>query len=299
VIASASDGEDAVRIWDAKSGQVRYRVPLTDVRKLALADFVELAAIGRNTAGKESGVWICTRESRKAPILLPDTQDARCLKFEGRWLWIGQRDKITLWDCWDAKSNEMNETMSYKFERPTSVNALAVVDHSPYLVAAATSNGVLLIDAGKMLDSASTTSRLPATCVAFSRDGKSVAVGGEGGCVCAWSIIDRKLVKRFEVRLHRNPVTSIAYSDNGKALISVCHNGEISRCDAETGDFLSRTRASGAPPVGAKADTTPALVLFADGKRLVGRFGLKSEENHPQLHLWNTRSHRVIRSLQR
>ncbi len=113
-------------------------------------------------------------------------------------------------------------------------------------------------------------------------------MGTHDGSVCAWSLKDGRLEKRFESRPHRIGVTSIAYSPDGKEVISVCHGGEIVRSDSVTGDRISKVVARGAPPVAAAAITTPALVLSGDGQRLAGRFGLTSEDTNPYLHVWDT-----------
>jgi WD40 repeat protein len=105
--------------------------------------------------------------------------------------------------------------------------------------------------------------------------------------VCAWSI-KGKVLKRFETRPHRIGVTSVAYSSDGKQVISVCHGGEIVHSDAETGVRILIVIAKGAAPVTADTITTPALVLSDDGQRLAGRLGLKTKEINPNLHVWDT-----------
>ncbi len=293
-IASASFGEDSVRIWDANSGEVLHRVPLTDVRELALSDDGKmLAAIGRDKFGEGPGVWIWKEKTEKPLELVVKTDEARCLLFQGKMLWVGHADRITAWNLDPLKQRE-----GHKFEKPTRVNALAISrDLSPHL-AAATSNGVLLINmSGNQVDSVPTPSNESATSVAFSLGGRMVAVGTEDGGVCAWSILNGKLKKRFSSRPHQIGVTSIAYSGNKNELISVCHGGEIVRCDATSGDKISRILAAGAPPVAAEAITTPALVLSDDGQRLAGRFGLKSKEINPYLHVWDTTNGQELSTL--
>jgi WD40 repeat protein len=60
--------------------------------------------------------------------------------------------------------------------------------------------------------------RLPATAVAFSPDGKSVATGGADRVVRLWDAETGSLRKEFKG--HRNAVTSVAFSPDGSRLIS-------------------------------------------------------------------------------
>ncbi len=121
-IASASFGEPSVKIWDARNGEVRSRVPVTDVRELALSDDGYLAAIGRNQAVEGPGVWFWWETNKKLPpVLLDKTEDARCLVFQGMTLWVGKRDGISAF-----KLDVLRETTTHKFEQPTRVMALAV-----------------------------------------------------------------------------------------------------------------------------------------------------------------------------
>ncbi len=292
-LASASFGEDSIRIWEVKSGQLLHRVPLPDVRGLALSDDGKmLAAIGRDKSGKKPGVWLWKEVSGKPPVLVAKTEKARCLIFQGNVLWVGEQESISAWEL-DGKL-----LLTYKFEKPPRVNALASSRGSQPLLAAATSNGLLVMDSrGKIVDSASTASKESATSVAISPDGESVAVGTEDGSLCAWRIENSSLVKRFESRPHRIGVTSIAFSADGKQLISVCHGGQIFRSDAATGDNISKVIAKGGPTEAAEVVTTPALVLSDDGQRLAGRFGVGRARNDPNLHVWDTTNGQELSTL--
>ncbi len=263
-----------------------HHVHLSDVQALALSgDGESLAAIGRDASGDNSGVWLWKEGAEKPLQFLKKTKDARCLLFHERLLWVGHRSGL-----WSCEIDGKPALVDHRYYAPTRVNALALSgDTHPHL-AVATDQGVLLADwEGRRLDDAPIAVKESATSVAFAPDGNSVAVGTDDGFLYAWSIRGGGLLKkRFTVRPHRTGVTSIAYSPDGKQLISVCHGGEIFRSDAVSGDKISTVVAKGGPPIATEADETPALVLSADGTRLAGRFELAKEKFDSHLHVWDT-----------
>jgi WD40 repeat protein len=284
-LASAVLGAELVRIWDAESGNVLHDIPLTEVDMLALSqDGKSLAAIGRDWSGADPGVWLW-KEGAAPPLqFLKPSPDALCLLFHGNRLWIGRRNGLAFSDT-DGKP----AVVDYRYATPLRVNALAVTGGSRPQLAAATHEGIFLADGeGKRIDHAAVGEKETATRVAFAPNGKSVAVGTNDGVLYVWSIRGDTLVKRFTIRPHRTGVLSIAFSPDGKQLISVGEGGEILRSDAETGDKISTVVAKGSERAAEKATDIPPLVLSPDGTRLAGRFGQIKGEFDSGLHVWNT-----------
>ena len=284
-IATASFDDGSIRIWDAETGKLLHRIQLTEGLELALSkDGKSLAAIAGWTARKGPAVWVWKEGTEKPRQLVKKTEQARCLLLHEGQLWIGDRSGIS---CWDIDRDK--QLIDYKHPTPTQVTALAYSGGAKPMIAAATDFGVLVISAsGKKVADAPITAKETATTVAFAPDGKSVAVGTDNGGVYVWSIKDGMLAKPLYFRPHRVAITSIAYSADGKQLISVCQTGECYRGDALTGDKVSKVIAKGVPPGAADVSFTSVLVLSADGQRLAGRFDLSNRGDDPRLHIWDT-----------
>jgi WD40 repeat protein len=284
-IASASLGDGSVRIWDAATGQLLHRFSLNQVTELALSENGKrLAAIGRDPSNGDQGVWVWDEDDQNAPRLLTKTAEAICLRFQVDQLWVAERSGIA---CWFFKRGK--QVLDYKFKTPTRVTALTIFPGRKFMLGLATSTGAMVIDeSGEKSLESPIAKKECATTIAFSPDGKSVAVGTDDGALYVWSIKGKVLEKRLDFRPHRVGVTSITYSPDGKQLISVCYGGECYRWNALTGDKLSKVVMKGAPPVAADAAFSPALVLSADGKRLAGRFAPVEGKVDHHLHVWDT-----------
>ncbi len=285
-IASASFGDGSIRIWDTETGKMLHRFRLNQVTELALSeDGKRLAAIGRDPSAGDLGIWVWKEGDAKPPRLLKKTEEARCLLFHVDQLWVGERTGIAAW-YFDREK----QALDYKFKAPTGVTALAIF-RSPrrVMIGAATVTGALVIDEdGEKIVDQPIAKKESATSIAFSPDGKSVAVGTNDGALYVWSIKGKLLEKRLDFRPHRVGVTSITYSLDGKQLISVCHASECYRWNAVTGAKVSKVVAKGAPRVAADAEFTPALVLSPDGRRLAGRFAPVNDKVDHRLHVWDT-----------
>jgi WD40 repeat protein len=149
------------------------------------------------------------------------------------------------------------------------------------------------VDAGKELV-VLTTGRVltnPANCIAFSPDGKTVALGSfgprhEGGEVVLWSVEKKTLTETYSVP--SGAVSALAYSADGKLLAAASADahgtGAVTVWDAQTGKAkLKITK-----------DTCPLLcaAISRDGKTLAFGGGMQEDETrkHPkvvELTLWD------------
>jgi WD40 repeat protein len=70
------------------------------------------------------------------------------------------------------------------------------------------------------------------TCVAVSKDGKSVAVGNAYGSVLVWDVAGpEKIVLRFTIPLSSSPVNSVSFTPDGKNLAAGCGDNSVRICD--------------------------------------------------------------------
>jgi WD40 repeat protein/tRNA A-37 threonylcarbamoyl transferase component Bud32 len=74
--------------------------------------------------------------------------------------------------------------------------------------------------------------------LAFSPDGKSIAVGDDGGSVSVWDAASRTKARTFEVKMVTGPdiaVTAVVFSPDGKHLAAGDDSGHIAIYDLESG----------------------------------------------------------------
>jgi WD40 repeat protein len=77
------------------------------------------------------------------------------------------------------------------------------------------------------------------TCLAFSPDGKTLAVGSRDGLIRFWDTANWKLVRQVQAHLkEKRGVTSLAFSPNGKYLASAGEDGLLSLRNAATGEEI-------------------------------------------------------------
>src|SRR5205807_2640991 len=82
-------------------------------------------------------------------------------------------------------------------------------------------------------------------CLAFSPDGKTVAVGTGNGSIQLWDVVARRQLTRLSG--HRHSVNSVAFSPDGKVLVSGSADRTVRRWDVgtsnELGTFFGHERA--------------------------------------------------------
>jgi len=158
--------------------------------------------------------------------------------------------------------------------------------------------------------------------VAFSRDGKLLATGGEDNTIKLWNVATGRLIQNFEghtdfVRsivfssagntfasggndrsvntwdinsgklihshqFHSDLVTSLDYSRDGRTIASASHDGHIKLWDASSGNLIDT--------LGDDTDGINAIAFSPDGKVIAsGGFDKK-------VHLWDVKTRSEIRS---
>src|SRR6516164_6327313 len=71
------------------------------------------------------------------------------------------------------------------------------------------------------------------SCLAFTRDGKTLASGGKDGTVTIWDVAARK--PTAQIPGHKDMVVALAFSPDGKTLAATSHDSEVRLYDAATG----------------------------------------------------------------
>lgn len=117
--------------------------------------------------------------------------------------------------------------------------------------------------------------------LAFSPDGKMLAVGSNLGAVHLWDA--HTGTKLFTLKEHSNKIRALAFSPDGKTLASGSANGKIILWDTENGKQNSTNIVE--PRV-----TVSQLLFSLDGKILV------SGDGSGILHLWDVHTDRLLSS---
>ena len=119
-------------------------------------------------------------------------------------------------------------------------------------------------------------------CVAWSPDGRHVASGGMGRCICIWDVTDSTELFRLKISTTAG-VCCLAWSPDGRYLASVDMSGEICiwrAVDGERAEVL----------VGGKA-AVYSVSWSPDGRYIVSGCGDKT------VCLWNVFSHELLRTI--
>src|SRR5262245_24804799 len=125
-------------------------------------------------------------------------------------------------------------------------------------------------------------------CLAFSPDGKTLALGSQEGSFCLWSFEGKGSVRHFGG--HDGGVRAAWFSADGKRLASVGGEGTLRWWDLATGNELKRF---GAPRKGLWDPQSVYTAAFtADGKKVVlggwdGGIRIWDTSTGKQLHGWN------------
>jgi WD40 repeat protein len=137
------------------------------------------------------------------------------------------------------------------------------------------------------------------TCVALSRDGKTLLAGAEDSCLRVWDVADGKDL--FPGRGHRGRVFNVAFAADGKTLLSAGRDNVI-----RVWDVAELARVPGAAPksgdfgykelshFGADADRIGLIAFCADGKTLA-----TARHDDEAIQVWNADTGKLARELSR
>jgi dipeptidyl aminopeptidase/acylaminoacyl peptidase len=220
---------------------------------------------------------------------------------------------------WDAKTGELKRSLGEEKgiyvgnfalspDRKTAiVTALKLTDENGKATGSSRGTEVRLMDAEKWelkrnvdsdgLEDLSSSGGFLVYAVAFSPDGKRLAMGGangrvEGGCYLKlWDVQKEKLIGGTKVTKEpgvgsglEEAVTSLAFSPDGKLLAAGCADGKLRLFDGRTGELKKVWDDDSARAWG--------VVFFPDGKTLV------SQSRDKTVKVWDVQTTKVLRTLQ-
>jgi WD40 repeat protein len=266
--AGCDDG--LVRVWDATSAA--ERPPLVGHTRPVLALAFRKGGL-LASAGEDGEVRLWdVATNRQVALLAGDKGAVRTLAFtrDGKMLAAGGDDRKVL--VWDLSEWQPGAAAAAAKELPQQKGEVTAVDFTPdgrFLATAAAGQPgrgeILLWDTATwklsttLLDTASSVRAL-----AFAPDGKTLAAGGDDWAIKLWDLESGKvrlqLIKRAGDRVeraHMDTILSLAFSDDGKQLLSAGADLVIKRWDMEKQHWLNFT---------AHHDGPARAVFAPDGK---------------------------------
>jgi RNA polymerase sigma factor (sigma-70 family) len=212
-------------------------------------------------------IWDVATGKELRRFEIPGHVNACAFSPDGKFLAAGGEERTV--HLWDAATGRVLRTLR---KHPGPVTALAFSPDGGMLVSGATDQVVRLWDpaTGNQIGRLPTRDNHAVLCLAFSRDGKTLAAGsanatGRADNLFLWDVATRRPIPTLANFGHNGAVRSVAFSRDGKTLVSGGMDGLVLRWEAATGGLLAEYRRR----QGSVISPVQAVALSADGKTLV------------------------------
>jgi eukaryotic-like serine/threonine-protein kinase len=244
-------GSGVVRLWEVESGQ-----PVVEpLRGPMIVTSVPFSPDGQSIliSGPEQTARLWSLPAgRQVRVPLPQARAVYRLQFsrDGRSILVniaeGTKAEVRLWDT--AAGKPIGPALAHRI--PYQSVALSPDGRTIAMAtdSAADNPGFRLWDAvtGKPIGELIPFSGFSAPAVAFSRDGKTLLIGGfdsalQGGIAQLVDVASRKVI--VPSLMHPGTVFGAAFSSDGKSVLTACadmstQGGEVRRWDTRTGEII-------------------------------------------------------------
>src|SRR5579883_477238 len=255
----ATGGPDGLaRQWELPGGKQKNAIRAKgSVLSLAYSSGRRILAAGTDTG---SIVLLDPESAEEIGRLLGHTGMCRALAFsdDGKRLVSGGVNRTV--KEWDVSAKKELTTLRQD-EAPRELPAPLAIAATPdgSLVAVATEEGVILRDGRTGEPRGRFAGHEDAvTCVAFSRDGKTLATGSADKTIKLWDIATAKVT--FTLKGHTNWVYAAAFSPDGKTLATGGYDKTVRLWDTTTGKEIASFEAH--------RGSVRAVAFSPDGKSL-------------------------------
>jgi RNA polymerase sigma factor (sigma-70 family) len=273
-----------IRLWDVASGknlgQLQWKEGSYWPSSFAFSPDGKTLASG-NMLGSID-LWDLTTDAHMAHLKTPKEQIGTvAFTPDGKTLVAAADKTITLWDVVSRKELR-------KLTRPESIALMAVSPNGGLLASGGYKGGIALWDlqSGNVIHEWPTTYHFSS--LIFSPDGKSLA-SAEGGDDYDYDFIALRDVNGGKARRIKAPgIWTVAFSPDGKTLISGHLGGMIRLWDAATGK--ENTPVGGNQRIG-------ELTLAPDGRTLAFLRDVDPRYGDPEIRLWDMANGRDIGAL--
>jgi RNA polymerase sigma factor (sigma-70 family) len=267
-LLAAGDTMD-VRLWDVGAGKLLHRLE----GKTGLVESVAFAPDGKTVTGTGMGIWATDsgKVVHDAPAKTPYAQ-AVIFSNDGKYLITIGRDANDALHVWDTTTGKMVERLS----GPGGREPCVAMSPDGQLLAIASYDMIRLWDwtNGKEVRQIARVA-LPIHGLAFSRDGKTLASGGNWGAVRLWDVATGQ--EKVPVGGHQEGLTAVACASDS-TIATTAWDGTVRLWDGRTGkqkvlfEISARERGrnelvNGGFSGGVAAQMLGHLALSPDGKQ--------------------------------
>ncbi len=236
LLAAVSKYEDKteIHVWETATGKRLNAFPVEEDQASVMAFSPDCKTLAYGGSGKA----VRSRQlaaNREGPVFQHDNHvTAIAFSPDGRIL--SATTENGYFHLWDAATGRLRDwcTSSVKSFHGDTV----VFSPDGKLAAHATDRDVILWDTatGRELKVWSDPGRIRG--LAFSRDGKTLAAGGEGQVIRLWDVATKKLLNPPVG--HEGLILDVAFSPDGRRLASAGEDGTVRTWDVTTGRELGR-----------------------------------------------------------
>ena len=248
----ATGGVRGLYLWDVATGTHKSKLPHSYVKSVAFSPDSTMLASASYTDGV---LWDVNTKTEKTTLLGHSHDNFLSVSFspDSEIVAISSDHSVQLWDVNTGTQKATLKTLKYAdygSGRPLNNPALkdpSVLDvsFSPDSKTIATDHRYYethLWDAHIGTRKSTFTTRYGDLSVAFSSDGTTLATGDETGRVVlliptateTQCLLTSTLSEKAILREHADPVTTVAFSPDGKTLVSVSRNGTVQLWDVNT-----------------------------------------------------------------
>jgi RNA polymerase sigma factor (sigma-70 family) len=282
-LVETHQGNWEIHLWDVATGK---ELPRLERKEGCWPDSFAFSPDGKTLAvGNVEGsidLWDLTTRKHSMNLKTPkETISALAFTPDGKTLVAASEKTIALWDVVSRKELR-------RLTRPEGIALLVVSPDGALLASGNRKGGIALWDlqSGKVIHEWPTTYHLSS--LVFSPDGKSLA-SAEGGDDYDYDFIALRDVNGGKVRrIKARGVWEVAFSPDGKTLISGHLGGMIRLWDAVTGK-------ENTPVVG--SERISDLTLAPDGRTLAFSRDVNPRYGNPEIRLWNMAAGRDVGQL--
>ena len=271
-----SGGDDGIlKAWDARTGKLLKTLGQHSGKVVAVAFSPDGRKVASAGADKVVKIWDYEGATLLS-TLRGHSKDIRAVVFspDARFVASAGEEGIKLWDI---LSGTLNKSFAYIGQEPRIKDNKEAADGRPTLKQRRSQDGSTISD--------------PTYSIAFSPDGRLLAEGGTNGDRL-WDTSSGELLRKF--RFHIIESTAIAFSPDGLTLTSGSYNSDIKSWDVKSGR-AGLTLKNYSSPVNCVAVSPDGRIIASAsgmGSRVYG-----SDENITAVHIWDSKSGRLIRTL--